>query len=163
MIEWTARATRLVAFGALPMHRSLRETMWRMFLIAFLVLGTPFTAPAADSKPSRVAGVDNTPMGPYRALAELSLEAFDNGDLPRAAKLSRVLERLWDAAEEHGGEWSLAKRDSARFEDIDKAMDAFINPVLRHATKVPDAAAVHAAYSDFLRQLMRGDLPGPNR
>ncbi len=143
------------------MHRVLRDAKWRM-LIALLVLGLPVAALTAGTKPSQVAGVDNTPMGPYRALAELSLEAYDHGDLPRAAKLSRILERLWDAAEEHGGEWSLAKNNGALFEDIDRAMDAFINPLIDYATKAPDAAAVHSAFNNFLRQLRRADLPGPD-
>src|ERR1700734_758831 len=43
--------------------------------------------------------VDDTHMGSYRALAELSHEAFEKGDVARAAVLARILERTWDKGE----------------------------------------------------------------
>jgi hypothetical protein len=42
---------------------------------------------------SQVAGVDNAAMGPYRALAQLSFQAFQKKDMSTAAELSRILER----------------------------------------------------------------------
>jgi hypothetical protein len=106
---------------------------------------------------TQIAGVENTKMGAYRALADLALQAFQKGDSATAAELARILERTWDAAEEHGGEASLLKRDKDLFEQIDQAMDAFIKPLIHYATQPPSAPAVQAAYNDYLGKLKQGD------
>ena len=49
---------------------------------------------------TQTAGVDNTRMGAYRALAQLTMEPFRNGDAAKAAELARILERTWDQ-----GDW----------------------------------------------------------
>lgn len=112
---------------------------------------------AQDKDPTQAAGVDNTKMGPYRALAQLSFQAFQKGDNATTAELARILERTWDAAEEGGGDHSLAKTNKDRFEQIDKAMDVFIKPVMHYATKPPEPVAVQTAYNDFLDKLKQGD------
>jgi hypothetical protein len=61
---------------------------------------------------------------------------------PRLPELARILERTWDAAEEHGGDTSLGKRNKGLFEQIDEAMDVFIKPLINSATKIPDSAVV---------------------
>src|SRR6267154_5412235 len=93
------------------------------------------TCVAQDKKVTQSAGVDNTRMGAYRALAQLSFQAFQKGDTAAAAELARILERTWDAAEEGGGPRSLVVRNKDLFEQLDKAMDTFIKPILRYTTK----------------------------
>jgi hypothetical protein len=123
-----------------------------------LVLGMGFGGPSAgQEKTTQTAGVDNNKMGAYRALAELTLQAFQRGDKATAAELARILEKTWDAAEEHGGETSLAKRNEGLFEQIDHAMDAFIKPIIRYAAMSPKLAAVQVAYNDYLEKLQQGD------
>src|ERR1700753_4239360 len=46
-------------------------------------------------KVTQAAEVDNTRMGSYRALAQLSFQAFQKGDSATAAELARILERTW--------------------------------------------------------------------
>ena len=57
----------------------------------------------------RTAGVDDTKMGPYRALAQLAVAASQKGDNATAAELARILERTWDKAEDYGGDTALSK------------------------------------------------------
>jgi hypothetical protein len=122
-----------------------------------LAMGVATSLVAQGNKVTQTAGVDNTKMGAYRALAQLSFKAFQKGEIASAAELARVLERTWDAAEEHGGDTSLIKRNKNLFEQIDKAMDVFIKPLINYATKTPDSAAVQVAYNDFLEKLKQGD------
>jgi hypothetical protein len=112
---------------------------------------------AQQKKVTQTAGVDDTRMGPYRALAQLSFQAFQKGDITAAAELARILERTWDAAEEGGGDRSLIKTNKDLFEQIDKAMDVYIKPIMRYASKAPEPAAAQAAYNDFLPNLKQGD------
>jgi hypothetical protein len=124
-------------------------------LILAMAIETPCVA--QEKKITQTAGVDNTKMGPYRALAQLSFQAFQKGDIATAAELTRILERTWDAAEEEGGERSLAKTNKDLFEEIDKAMDRYIKPVIHHDVKISDNATVQAAYKEFLDKLKQGD------
>jgi hypothetical protein len=95
-----------------------------------VALATGLIAPsvAQDKKVTQVAGVDNSAMGAYRALASLSFQAFQKGDPATAAELARILERTWDAAEEGGGLKSLEVKNKDLFEQIDEAMDTLLNP-----------------------------------
>ncbi len=114
-------------------------------------------APVQAAGPSQTAGVDNDAMGPYRALAQLSYQAFQSGDLARAAELSRILERTWDHGEWHNqterpaGSW--CKSNHTACAQVDKAMDVYIGPLIQYAVKPPDSNAVQAAYKAFLEQL----------
>jgi len=128
-------------------------------LIASSVLVVALATPSVcqETKVTQTAGVDNTKMGAYRALAQLSFQAFQKGDKVTAAELARILERTWDASEEHGGERSLMKTNKDLFGQIDKAMDAFIKPIIRATTEAPDPAAVQTAYNDYLNRLKQGD------
>ena len=105
----------------------------------------------------QTAGVDDSKMGPYRALAQLSYAASQKGDNALAAKLARILERNWDKAEDYGGETALSKTNHALFDEIDKAMDRFISPLVAHPTAAPDAAVVKAAYTAYLERLKQAD------
>jgi hypothetical protein len=139
----------------------MSEKFGRLFggISACLILANAVATPvmAEEKKVTQNAGIDNTRMGMHRALAQLSFEAFQQGNLDRAAEFARILERTWDAAEEGGGPRSLEVKSKDLFEVLDKSMDNFIKPVLHYDTKAPDAAAVKVAYEDFLRKLKQGD------
>ena len=113
---------------------------------------------AQDKKVTQTAGVDNTRMGSYRALARLSFEAFQKGDNATAAELARILERTWDQGEWHNSsEGSFCKANRSVCQPIDQAMDVFINPIMNYSKKAPDSAAVQTAYNDFLEKLKQAD------
>src|ERR1700730_14594389 len=120
----------------------------------FLLLASAATGTcvAQDSKVTQTAGVDNTKMGAYRALAQLSFQASQKGDNTTAAELARILERTWDQGEVH-----LSKSDPDVWKQIDGAMDEFIKPVLHYAAKAPDPTAVQAAYNTYLEKLKLAD------
>jgi hypothetical protein len=109
---------------------------------------------AQEKRLPQTSGVDDTKMGPYRALAQLAYEASQKGEGPTAAKLARVLERTWDKAEDYGGDMALSKTNHTLFEQIDKAMDQFIT-LLQHAS--PERNAVQSAYNAYLEKLKLAD------
>lgn len=109
-------------------------------------------------RPKQVAGVDNSRMGAYRSLAELAFQSFQRNDLATAAKLGRILERTWDAAEEGGGPKSLEAVNKLLFEQIDESMDQFIRPLKTYLVKAPNAALVAVAYTAYLDKLKRADV-----
>lgn len=112
---------------------------------------------AQEKKAPQSAGVDNTKMGPYRALAQHTFAEFQKGDSAAAAQLARVLERVWDKGEDYGGDTALRKTHPDLFEEIDKAMDDFITPLTEYKTKTPDPAKVKAAYNNYLEKLKLAD------
>jgi hypothetical protein len=107
---------------------------------------------AQDKNPNQTAGVEDTKMGAYRALAQLSFQAFQKGDNAMAATLARILERTWDK-----GEADFEKSNPDLRDRIDRAMDTFIKPIIAYAAKRPDPAQVQAAYNDYLDRLKQGD------
>jgi hypothetical protein len=98
-----------------------------------------------QSKPSAgtPAGDD---MTPYRELAADTLQAFKADDRPAAKKKARALEVAWDTHEK-----ALQKKSPDLWSQVDKAMDAFIKPVMED--KLPDPAKVQAAYDTFIAKL----------
>jgi hypothetical protein len=112
---------------------------------------------AQEKHGPQTAGVDNTKMGPYRALAQLALASSQKGDNATAAQLARILERTWDKAEDYGGDTALSKTNHALFEEIDKAMDQFITILVEHATSAPEAPKVKAAYNAYMEKLKLAD------
>jgi hypothetical protein len=114
-------------------------------------------ARAQEKKAPQSAGVDNTKMGPYRALAQHTFAEFQKGDSAAAAQLARVLERVWDKGEDYGGDTALKKTHPDLFGEIDKAMDDFISPLTEYKTKTPDPAKVKAAYNAYLEKLKLAD------
>lgn len=81
-------------------------------------------------------------MGAYQALAQHIYADFQKGGIAAAAEMGRVLERVWDKAEEYGGDTALAKTNRHLFEEIDKAMDQFLTPLWEAKAKPPDAAKI---------------------
>ena len=106
---------------------------------------------------SQSSGVDNTKMGPYRALAQNVFSEFQKGDLATAAQLARVLERVWDKSEDYGGDMALKKTHPNLFDEIDRAMDEFVLPLMEYKTKPPESSRVKAAYSNYLEKLRLAD------
>jgi hypothetical protein len=128
-----------------------------------LVLGCVFltaSAPVAVTQETHQAqsfGVDNTKMGPYRALAHLAYSAHQKGDNATAAQLARILERVWDKAEDYGGDTALSKTNPDAFKQADKAMDDFITPLENYSKVPPDAAKEKAAFNAYLEKLSLAD------
>ncbi len=125
--------------------------------ILLFCLATSFSSLAQEKRFPQTAGVDDSKMGPYRALAQLALAASQKGDNALAAKLARILERTWDKAEDFGGDTALSKKNKAVFDEIDKAMDLFVEPLEKHVSSAPDAAAIKAAFNAYLEKLKQAD------
>jgi len=126
---------------------------------AAALLGSALGLPiwGQEKRAPQTAGVDNTKMGPYRALAQLAYAASQKGDNASAAMLAKILERTWDKAEDYGGDTALSKKNHALFEEIDKSMDQFISLLLEHSASAPDAAKLKSAYAQYLEKLKLGD------
>jgi hypothetical protein len=124
------------------------------FLLAFAFAGP---TSAQEKKVGQTNGVDNSKMGACRALAQHMYSDFQKGDLAAAAELGTVLERLWDKAEEYGGDTALAKTNRKLFDEIDKALDQFITPITESKGKTPDPARVKADFNAYLEKLKKAD------
>jgi hypothetical protein len=130
--------------------------LWLVLAILFGAAGTG-TASAQDKKVGQTNGVDNSKMGAYRAIAQHIYADFQKGDIAGAAAMGRVLERVWDKAEDYGGDAALSKTNHQLFEEIDKAMDQFLTPIWEARAKTPDPAKVKAAYNAYLEKLRLAD------
>jgi hypothetical protein len=111
----------------------------------------------AQTKAPQTAGVDNTKMGPYRALATLAFNSSQKGDNATAATLAKILERTWDKSEDYGGDTALSKTNKKLFDEVDKAMDQFVSLLAEHPTTAPDPARLRAAYTNYLDKLKQAD------
>ena len=129
-----------------------------LYLLPVLVLALLFANfAAAQAKAPQSAGVDNTKMGPYRALATLAFNASQKGDNATAATLAKILERTWDKSEDYGGDTALSKTNKKLFDEVDKAMDQFVSLLADHPTSAPDPARLRAAYANYLEKLKEAD------
>jgi hypothetical protein len=126
-------------------------------LFAFLVALLFASSLSAQTKASQTAGVDNTKMGPYRALATLAFNASQKGDNATAATLAKILERTWDKSEDYGGDTALSKTNKKLFDEVDKAMDQFVSLLVEHPSTAPDSARLRAAYTNYLDKLKQAD------
>jgi len=116
-----------------------------------------FETVAQEKRFPQTAGVDDSKMGAYRALAQLAFAASQKGDNVMAAKLGRILERTWDKAE---GLWRrdcAVKNKSAALPRDRQSMDRFIGPLVAHPAANPDAAALKAAYNSYIEKLKLAD------
>ncbi len=139
-----------------PFRRVVRPR-YVLFLACLLILAFVRPTMAQEKKVGQTNGVDNSKMGAYRALAQHIYADFQKGDLAAAAEMGRVLERVWDKAEEYGGDTALARTNRQLFDEIDKAMDQFLSPLWDAKGKPPDAAKVKAAYNAYLEKLKQAD------
>jgi hypothetical protein len=141
---------------ASPFQRTIRPLLALLF--AFLTAcAAAAPASAQEKKVAQKNGVDISKMGAYRALAQHMYADFQKGDLAAAAELGTILERLWDKAEEYGGDTALAKTNRQLFDEIDKAMDQFITPITEAKGKPPDPARVKAAFNVYMDKLRLAD------
>jgi hypothetical protein len=141
---------------AFPFQRTIRSLLALGFAFLFACAAAA-PAPAQEKKVAQKNGVDISKMGAYRALAQHMYADFQKGDLTAAAELGTILERLWDKAEEYGGDTALAKTNRQLFDEIDKAMDQFITPITESKGKSPDPARVKAAFNAYLEKLKLAD------
>jgi hypothetical protein len=143
-------------FDGIPFQRTIRPLLALVFA---LLIAAAAAAPASaqEKKVAQKNGVDISKMGAYRALAQHIYGDFQKGDLAAAAELSTVLERLWDKAEEYGGDTALAKTNRQLFDEIDKAMDQFITPFIEAKGKPPDPARTKAAFNAYMEKLKLAD------
>jgi hypothetical protein len=155
-----ARGERRLTLGEDTLTHSFRRITAPMFaILATLFLGMAgfSLASAQEKKVPQTAGVDNTKMGAYRAIAQHAYVEFQKGDVATAAQLAHSLERVWDKGEDYGGDTALKKTHPDLFEQIDKAMDDFVLPLMDYKTKPPDPARVKAAYNTYLEKLKLAD------
>jgi hypothetical protein len=128
------------------------------FFLSVLALALLFAnSAAAQTKSPQTAGVDNTKMGPYRALATLAFNASQKGDNATAATLAKILERTWDKSEDYGGDTALSKTNKKLFDELDKAMDQFVSLLVEHSASAPDAARLRATYTNYIDKLKEAD------
>ena len=122
----------------------MKASIGTAMLAALTVCGT--MAVAQEPKPAAGAAAAQDNMTPYRNLAADTLQAFKANDMPAAKKKARELEVAWDKNEK-----ALQKKSPDLWEQIDKAMDGFIKPVMQN--KSPDPAKVQTAYDTFVAKL----------
>ena len=137
--------------------RRISAPIFAILVALFLAMAGFSLASAQEKKVPQTAGVDNTKMGAYRAIAQHAYVEFQKGDVAAAAQLARSLERVWDKGEDYGGDTALKKTHPDLFEQIDKAMDDFVLPLMDYKTKTPDPARIKAAYNAYLEKLKLAD------
>ena len=140
----------------LPSSKTLR-VLFSLILAFLAAFSTAQPSIAQEKKVAQKNGVDMSKMGAYRALAQHIYSDLQKGDLAGAAEMAQVLERLWDKAEDYGGDTALSKTNRKLFDEIDKAMDQFISPITEAKGKPPDAAKVKAAFNLYLEKLKLAD------
>jgi hypothetical protein len=149
-----------LSLGRITLRHFFLKTAGPLFavLLAIVVaMGAVSPASAQEKKAPQTDGVDNTKMGAYRAIAQHAYLEFQKGDSAAAAQLARSLERVWDKGEDYGGDTALKKTHPDLFEQIDKAMDDFITPLMEYKTKAPDQARIKAAFNAYMEKLKLAD------
>ena len=139
------------------MFRRTTAPIFAILVALFMGMAAFSRASAQEKKVPQTAGVDNTKMGAYRAIAQIAYVEFQRGDVAAAAQLAHSLERVWDKGEDYGGDTALKKTHPELFEQIDKAMDDFVLPLMDYKTKPPDPARIKAAYNAYLEKLKLAD------
>jgi hypothetical protein len=137
--------------------RRITAPIFAILVVLFLGISGFSLASAQEKKVPQTAGVDNTKMGAYRAIAQHAYVEFQKGDAAAAAQLAHSLERVWDKGEDYGGDTALKKTHPDLFEQIDKAMDDFVLPLMDYKIKAPDPARIKAAYNAYLEKLKLAD------
>jgi hypothetical protein len=99
-----------------------------------------------QSKPAAHAVAADDNMALYRKLAAETLAAFQSHDMSTARTKARELEVMWDTREK-----ALQKKSPDLWGQIDRAMDAFIKPVIQG--KSLDPAQVRTAYDTYIAKL----------
>jgi len=137
--------------------RKISAPIFAILIASFFGMAAGSSASAQEKKNPQTAGVDNTKMGAYRAIAQHAYLEFQKGDTVAAAQLAHSLERVWDKGEDYGGDTALKKTHPDLFEEIDKAMDDFIAPLMDYKAKAPDPSRVKAAFNAYMEKLKLAD------
>jgi hypothetical protein len=137
--------------------RRITAPIFGILVALFMGMAGFSLAAAQEKKVPQTAGVDNTKMGAYRAIAQHAYIEFQKGDAAAAAQLAHSLERVWDKGEDYGGDTALKKTHPDLFEQIDKAMDDFVLPLMDYKTKPPDPARIKAAFGAYMEKLKLAD------
>jgi hypothetical protein len=130
---------------------TMKTSIKLALLMTFTVCGTIVIAaqestPVTNQAKPAVGAVAADNMALYRQLAAETLTAFQAHDMSTAHKKARELEVTWDSREK-----ALQKKSPDLWGQIDKAMDAFIKPVMQG--KSPDPARVQTAYDTYIAKL----------
>lgn len=131
------------------------KSKWFRLRVAIASILFTMVAPLAPAQQvSSSSDVDNSSMGVYRALAQLTLDASQRGDGVSAAKLARVIELVWDSSES-----DLRKSSPDVYELIDNAMDGFIKPIMDFKRQAVNLKLTEQDYRNYLDKLKIADRP----
>jgi hypothetical protein len=101
---------------------------------------------ALGPPPSDAPAAATDAMTPYRTTAGEILKAFKAGDIDTAKAKGRAIQKAWDSEQK-----DLKAKSPEAWKACDKAMDAFVKPIIHQAD--PDPAKVQTAYDDFIATL----------
>ncbi len=132
---------------ASPDHLDITTDIRRQF-IATKRAATPATAAEASPAARPALTLTGGKMAKYEAMAADAMAAVSQHNMERATNICSDLETAWDTAED-----GLHKRDAETWNQIDRAMDAFIHPITRSGGQAPDAKALDAVYKSFVAKL----------
>jgi len=132
------------------------KTIFMISVGLLLILSALSTIQAQEKHSPRTAGVDDTKMGPYRALAQLAVAASQKGTMPPPQNSARILERTWIRRKIMEAT-PRSRNQPCPFRSIDKAMDQFIAVLLDHPNAAPDSAKLKALYTNYLDKLKLAD------
>jgi hypothetical protein len=133
-----ARGEPRLTLGRITLTHSFRRItapILAILVALFMGMAGFCLASAQEKKVPQTAGVDNTKMGAYRAIAQHAYVEFQKGDAAPAAQLAHSLERVWDKGEDYGGDTALKKTHPDLF----------------------DPARIKAAYNAYLEKLKLAD------
>jgi hypothetical protein len=136
-----------------------------LLAVLILVVTTAHGLAVQKAESQVPLNVHDTKMAPFRAMAQLTFEAFKKKDYRAAATLAKLLEVFWDATKGDASEQKSGRMSDELFSKIDGAMDAFVNPIAGYGrglthnqpVAVPDAVNVETAYKEYLSTLKLGD------
>lgn len=132
--------------------QGIKECLIMVFGFVFLVSVLVWTY----SFGSQPVPVENSKTGIYKALAQLTLQSFENGDRETAATLAQILEQTWEQVEQDG-ERGLKRTNPELFQAIGQAMRAFTAPLIDYKKRRPQSTTVESAYSAYLEKLKAAD------
>lgn len=120
------------------------------------ISGGPLPLMAQNGAKVKIFGVDYSVFGHYKALARLCLESFEEGHAQEAGMYAHIIERAWDHSEH-----DFEKKSPKQHQEIDMAMDRFIDPIKDWAAKGggprPELDAVRNAYAKYIEKLDASD------
>jgi hypothetical protein len=141
----------------------------RVFAIAILsiTLLIALTPEAGHAQTTRQIplNVHDTKMAPFRALAQLTFQSWQDKDYATSATLAKLLNTFWDATAGDTTEGSKTPMSPEVYKKIDSAMDSFITPIILYGqdlthhrpANLPDGSKIEVGYKQYLETLKLGD------